>query len=145
MLDAHPPFQIDGNFGYTAGVAEMLVQSHTGAIHLLPALPSGWADGKVSGLKARGGFTVDMAWKDGQLAWAKISSSVGGNCRLRTSVPVKISDVEAGQAIGENPNPLLFSAETEEPEIPDRNGKKQETDFFEVEFETLKGKTYLVK
>jgi alpha-L-fucosidase 2 len=86
LFDGHPPFQIDGNFGATAGIAEMLLQSHEDGITILPALPSAWHSGKVSGLVARGGFVIDIEWKDGKIREILVKSNIGGHCRL--NIPV---------------------------------------------------------
>lgn len=115
LFDAHPPFQIDGNFGCTSGITEMLLQSQDGAIDLLPALPDTWKNGSVKGLKARGGFTINMEWKDGKVNRVEVASALGGNCRLRLGGKLKGTGLKEGT--GKNTNPFYEAIEIKTPLI----------------------------
>lgn len=148
LFDAHPPFQIDGNFGCTAGIAEMLMQSQDGSIYLLPALPTKWSKGEIKGLRARGGFTLDFKWENNKIVELTVYSSLGGNCRLRLASELrgKVALTKVSESI-ENPNPLYKRQVINEPLISEKAELKSlvlvKTQLFD--FETKANKVYHFK
>ncbi|MBP5338310.1 MAG: glycoside hydrolase family 95 protein [Prevotella sp.] len=146
LFDAHPPFQIDGNFGVSAGICEMLLQSHDGAVHVLPALPADWADGEVKGLRARGGFTLDVKWQKGKPQTVTVSSTLGGTLRLRSYWP--LNDKNLTVAKGTCPNPLLAPAEVKQPLRSKELQQTPKADLrkvYEYDVETTPGRSYTFK
>lgn len=146
LFDAHPPFQIDGNFGCAAGIAEMMLQSHDGALHVLPSVPDRWADGKVTGLVARGGFVVSIEWTDGKVTMLKVKSELGGNLRLRTADELVMSSGKALTPVeGVNPNPYYAVPEVAQPIVSPEAALELVTveDTYLYDVPTVAGKEYI--
>jgi alpha-L-fucosidase 2 len=148
MFDAHPPFQIDGNFGFTSGLTEMLMQSHDGVIHLLPALPDVWPTGHITGLRARGGFEIsELVWENHRLIKLKVRSTLGGNLRIRTPNELKISGKgDLVVAEGNNSNLFYQLPEIKQPIVsPAATINQFELpDSYLYDIQTIKGEEYTI-
>ncbi|UQB68898.1 glycosyl hydrolase family 95 catalytic domain-containing protein [Epilithonimonas zeae] len=148
LFDAHPPFQIDGNFGCTSGITEMLLQTQNGFIDILPALPDEWKNGKIAGLKTYGGFEVNIVWENNKAKEITIKSNLGGNCRIRIPNEMELKgNVKLKKAEGNNPNPFFETPEIKQPMI----SSEAKLNPIEIkksvmyDFPTEAGKTYKLK
>jgi alpha-L-fucosidase 2 len=146
LFDACPPFQIDGNFGCTSGIAEMIMQSHDGAINIIPAIPDSWKSGSITGLRARGGFETSIYWENHLVKKVIIKSVLGGNCRIRVPNPLVLkSKGSISTAVGENVNPFYENPEIHEPVISTQAGltefELKKTYLYDIQ--TISGKTYI--
>ncbi|WP_345954337.1 glycoside hydrolase N-terminal domain-containing protein [Mucilaginibacter sp. PAMB04168] len=142
LFDAHPPFQIDGNFGCTSGIAEMLLQSHDGAIYLLPALPDEWEQGSISGLMARGGFKIGIQWRNHRIYKLSVYSTLGGQCRLRSNQMLNVKTLKTAR--GNNTNPYFKTDRISKPvlKIPAMQLAYNQPESWLYDLHTQPGKTY---
>lgn len=148
LFDAHPPFQIDGNFGCTSGITEMLLQTQNGFIDILPALPDEWKNGKIAGLKTYGDFEISIVWENNKAKEITIKSNLGGNCRIRIPNEMELKGkTKLKKAEGKNPNPFFETPETKKPMIfcEAKLNLVEIKESMMYDFPTEAGKTYILK